>query len=217
MPKTTSFDTHHGRYEEWFTKHRAAYHSELLALRALVPWQGLGLEVGVGTGRFAAPLGAQIGLDPSVAMLKYAVKKGISCAQGVAEALPFKCESFDYALIVTTICFVEDATVTLMEARRVLKPSGYVVLGFIDEASNLGQSYLDKKEENIFYREATFFSGPQVETLLADTGFSQHVWGQTLTKPLDQMRDMEALRSGRGQGSFLVVRATKTDASAEEG
>jgi len=28
----------------------------LLAVRALLPWRGLGLDIGVGTGRFAAPL-----------------------------------------------------------------------------------------------------------------------------------------------------------------
>ena len=53
------------RYEAWFTRNPAAYHSELLAVRALLPWQGLGLEIGAGTGRFAAPLGVTVGVDPS--------------------------------------------------------------------------------------------------------------------------------------------------------
>jgi hypothetical protein len=44
--KLTSFDTQYERYETWFTRHEAAYHSELLAVRALLPWQGLGLEIG---------------------------------------------------------------------------------------------------------------------------------------------------------------------------
>jgi ubiquinone/menaquinone biosynthesis C-methylase UbiE len=210
VPRTTSFDTHHGRYEEWFVKHQAAYHSELLALRAFLPWQGLGLEIGVGTGRFAAPLGVQIGVDPAAAMLKYAVDRGISCVQGRAEALPLKDDSFDYALIVTTICFVEDVEATLIECRRVLKPSGHVIIGFIDRASDLGQFYLEKRDENIFYREAEFFSGSQVENLLAEAGFSYPVWGQTLTKPLDEVQEIEAFCSGRGQGSFLVVRATRS-------
>jgi len=54
-PKRDPFNTHHKRYEAWFTHHQAAYYSELLAVRALLPWQGLGLEIGVGTGRFAGP------------------------------------------------------------------------------------------------------------------------------------------------------------------
>jgi ubiquinone/menaquinone biosynthesis C-methylase UbiE len=143
-------------------------------------------------------------------MLKCAVERGVFCIQGVAEALPFQGDAFDYALIVTTICFVEDAKATLREVRRVLKPSGHVVIGFIDETSELGQLYSKRQDQNIFYREATFFSGSQVENLLADTGFSNPVWVQTLTKFLDEIHEIEALSSGRGQGSFLVVRATRS-------
>jgi SAM-dependent methyltransferase len=68
-----------------------------------MPWQGRGLEIGVGTARFAAPLGVQVGLDPSRPMLEYAFERGISTIQGVAEALPFRDGSYDYAVAVTTI------------------------------------------------------------------------------------------------------------------
>ncbi|MEJ2166902.1 MAG: hypothetical protein P8X90_15340 [Desulfobacterales bacterium] len=82
--KKDAFDTHHARYETWFTRHAAAYHSELLAIRALLPWRGIGLEIGVGTGRFAAPLGIEIGIDPFMAMLSYPAKRGILAIQGIA-------------------------------------------------------------------------------------------------------------------------------------
>jgi len=62
---TSSFNSHHRRYEAWFSRHEAAYFSELLAIRALLPWKGRGLEIGVGTGRFATPLGVEVGVDPS--------------------------------------------------------------------------------------------------------------------------------------------------------
>jgi hypothetical protein len=90
MPGTSPFNNDHGRYEAWFTRHWAAYHSELLAVRALLPWQGLGLEIGVRTGRFAAPIGVRVGINPSMAMLTFATERGISCVQGIAETLPFK-------------------------------------------------------------------------------------------------------------------------------
>jgi hypothetical protein len=65
MPKAAPFDAHWSRYEAWFRTHEAAYLSELLALRAFVPWSGLGLEIGVGSGRFAAPLlGIRVGVEP---------------------------------------------------------------------------------------------------------------------------------------------------------
>lgn len=34
--------------------------------------------------------------------------RDISGVQGIAEALPFRDAVFDYALVVTTICFVDD-------------------------------------------------------------------------------------------------------------
>jgi ubiquinone/menaquinone biosynthesis C-methylase UbiE len=107
----------------------------LLAVRALLPWQGLGLEIGVGTGRFAAPLGIKVGVDPSMAMLAYAAERGVLGLQGTAVALPFKNAIFDFALVVTTICFVGDPVGMLVEARRVLKPGAPLVIGFVDRAS----------------------------------------------------------------------------------
>ena len=44
-------------YDKWFDTHKALYQSKLAALRKVVH-SGTGLEIGVGTGRFAAPLDA---------------------------------------------------------------------------------------------------------------------------------------------------------------
>ena len=205
---TTSFDTHHERYEAWFTRHEAAYHSELLAVRALLPWQGLGLEIGVGTGRFAAPLGVKVGLDPSMAMLAYAAERGVLGIQGIAEALPFRNAIFDFALVVTTICFVDDPGEMLVEARRVLKPGAPLVIGFVDRASELGRQYLTHQAENVFYRGASFHSASEVGKLLRDAGFVEQTWGQTLSKPLHRIAEMEPFREGYGNGGFAVVLAT---------
>ena len=209
MPRTEPFEIHHHRYDEWFVRHAPAYHSELLAVRAQLPWQGLGLSIGVGTGRFAAPLGVQLGIDPAHEVLSYAARRGVSVVQGIAEALPFSDNAFDYALCVTTICFVDDAGAMLREARRVLKPGGVLVIGFIDRTSDLGQHYLAHQAENVFYRDATFFSATEVEQLLSDRGFAEPVWVQTLSKPLDETREIESLSNGCGQGAFVVVRANR--------
>jgi len=210
MPRTAPFEVHHRRYDDWFVRHAAAYQSELVAVRALLPWRGLGLAIGVGTGRFAAPLGVQIGIDPAREVLDYATNRGISTVQAVAEALPFADSSVDYALSVTTICFVDDATAMLTEAYRVLKPGGELVVGFIDRTSKLGRHYLAHQAENVFYREATFYSADEVELLLRDTGFTEPVWVQTLSKTLDETREIEPLRAGYGQGAFVVVKACRS-------
>jgi SAM-dependent methyltransferase len=207
MSRSAPFEAHHRRYDEWFVRHAAAYQSELLAVRALLPWRGRGLSIGVGTGRFAAPLGVQTGIDPAHEVLTYAAKRGVSVVQGIAEVLPFSAHAFDYALCVTTICFVDDANLMLSEAYRVLKPGGGLVIGFIDRTSELGRHYLAHQAENVFYREATFFSAGEVEQLLLDTGFTESVWLQTLTKTLDETHEIEPLRTGHGQGAFVTVGA----------
>ena len=208
--KRDPFDTNHERYESWFIYHQAAYHSELLAVRALLPWQGLGLEIGVGTGRFAGPLGIKVGVDPSNAMLTYAIERSIFGAQGIAEPLPFKNAIFDFALVVTTICFVDDPKAMLIEARRVFKPGAPLVIGFVDRDSALGRYYLDHKAENVFYRGATFYSVSEVEMLLKEEGFINQIWGQTLSKPLNEIQEIEPLREGRGHCGFLVVAAARS-------
>jgi SAM-dependent methyltransferase len=208
MPRDAPFEAHHQRYEAWFDKHQFAYLSELLALRPFVPWEGRGIEIGVGSGRFAGPLGIQVGVDPSVAMLVHATARGIEVVEGVAENLPFSDDSFDYALVVTTICFVDSPEEMLAEARRVLKPGGRLVIGFIDRESVLGQDYLAHQAESVFYREATFYSADEVEQLLLKTGFSIGAWAQTLAHSLPETREIEALQAGRGRCAFVVVTAT---------
>jgi ubiquinone/menaquinone biosynthesis C-methylase UbiE len=210
VPRVAPFEAHHERYEAWFEKHEAAYISELLALRPFVPWEGRGIEIGVGSGRFAGPLGAQVGVDPSPAMLVHAAARGIETVEGVAENLPFADSSFDHALVVTTLCFVDSPATMLAEARRVLKPGGRLVIGFIDRESTLGQNYLAHQAESVFYREATFYSADEVARLLEQTGFSDRAWAQTLAHPLPETREIEPLRPGRGQCAFVVVAATRT-------
>ena len=206
-PTIEPFVLYHRRYDEWFEHHEPAYLSELLAVRALLPLEGRGLEIGVGTGRFAAPLGVQFGIDPAVEMLGYARARGVYVAAARAEALPFAVASFDYALVVTTICFVDDAAAMLREAARVLRPQGTLVIGLIDRESPLGQDYLSHQADNVFYRAARFYSASEVAKLLAGTGYKDLSWVQTVSKPLAEMRDVEPVAHGTGRGAFLVVRA----------
>lgn len=202
------FDALHARYDAWFTRHRAAYESELLAVRAFLPGEGLGLEIGVGTGRFAVPLGIKVGLDPSEAMLAYARARGVLVIQGKAESLPFAGSTFDFILMVTTICFVADVKAMLLEAKRVLQSRAPLIIGFVDKDSAMGREYLLHKEENVFYREATFYSATEVEGLLREAGFEKNLcWGQTLFHPLSATQEVEPFKKGRGIGGFAVVSA----------
>jgi SAM-dependent methyltransferase len=209
MARVGPFEAHVERYEHWFVRHRAAYESELRAVRELVPRDGLGLEIGVGTARFAEPLGIAIGIDPSLAMLRLARERGVSVACAVAEALPFRAGVFDHVMIVTTICFVDDARAMLAEASRVLKPAGDLVIGFIDRTSHLGQQYFARRHESVFYRDAVFYSAEEVRGLLRETGFEEPTWRRTLTGPPAEVTGTEPPQRGFGTGGFVAARAVK--------
>jgi ubiquinone/menaquinone biosynthesis C-methylase UbiE len=142
-------------------------------------------------------------------MLAYAVERGVSGIQGVAETMPFKDAVFDYGLVVTTICFVEDPQKMLSEAHRVLKSGAPLVIGFVDRTSRLGQQYLEHQNESVFYSEARFYSAMEVERLIGVSGFVDLEWGQTLSKPLNEIQEIEPLCDGHGHGGFVVVKALR--------
>jgi ubiquinone/menaquinone biosynthesis C-methylase UbiE len=206
MTPSAIFESEHEQYDSWFLRHAVAYQSELLAVRALLPYQGLGLSIGVGTGRFAAPLGVQVGIDPVSEMLNYAKQRGVDSVLGIAEALPFKEDSFDYALSITTICFVDDVIAMLNEAKRVLKPQGTLTIGFIDRNTRLGQHYLKHQANSLFYRDANFFTSEDIKTLLQKTGFVDLIWVQTLFCLPEENNEIEPIMPGYGQGAFVVVK-----------
>ncbi len=103
-------------YDSWYVKHPSLYKSELLAV-ARLGCRG-GVEVGVGTGRFAASLGLRAGVDPAREMLKLAPRE-LDLVEGVGEMLPLRGRAFSCALLVVTLCFVQDPAAVLREAMRV--------------------------------------------------------------------------------------------------
>jgi SAM-dependent methyltransferase len=210
VPKIQPFEQNVERYEEWYERHRFAYESELEAVRALLPKEGDGLEVGVGTGRFAVPLGLREGIEPSRAMGRLAVERGVNVRSGTAEALPCKDRSFDYLLMVVTVCFLDDVYLAFREAHRVLRPGGHILIGFVDRVSPLGRTYEKLRENNVFYREATFFSTDEVVFHLSEAGFGEFVFRQTIFRPPAEMKEADPWEPGHGRGSFVVVRGRKS-------
>jgi ubiquinone/menaquinone biosynthesis C-methylase UbiE len=142
-------------------------------------------------------------------MAEHARKKGIEVAAGVAEHLPYHDAEFDHALMVTTICFLDDMELAFREVHRVLKPTGSFVIGFVDRDSQLGKEYIARKDQNVFYRDATFHSVQQITSTLELTGFGDFEFRQTLFKTLEELAEVEPVRAGHGEGSFVVVRAAK--------
>ncbi len=157
MPKITPFEKYVEQYEAWFVKNRWVYEAELRAVKAMLPAEGLCVESGVGTGRFAEPLRIKIGIEPSKRMRGIAQQRGIQVINGVAEELPFQGSKFDFALMVTTICFVDNAKKAILEAHRVLSYEGFLIIGFVDRSSMMGQVYLDRQKKALFTKRQPFF------------------------------------------------------------
>jgi ubiquinone/menaquinone biosynthesis C-methylase UbiE len=209
MAKIEPFEKHASDYEAWFENNRFVYESELRAIKEQLPKKGDGIEVGVGSGRFAAPLGIRLGVDPSSKMRELARNRGITAIDGAAEKLPFDDCRFHFALMVTTICFLDDIKVAFKEAFRVLKPGGHLVIGFIDKESRVGTLYQQHKNENVFYKVATFYSVNEVASYLKETGFKNLNFSQTIFHHLSEIKDLEATKKGFGEGLFVVVKALK--------
>ncbi|MFP4019553.1 MAG: class I SAM-dependent methyltransferase [Bacteroidales bacterium] len=210
MAKTKAFDEHSEDYEQWFDLNKYAYESELRAIRHFIPGRGKGVEIGIGSGLFASPLGITNGIEPSSQMREIASRRGLNVKEGVAENIPLENSSVAYILYVTTVCFVDDIEQSLKETWRILKEGGRVVIGFVDKESAIGQVYQKNKQYSTFYREAKFFSAREMEELLSKHGFSNIEFVQTLFGELKNIDSIQDFQEGYGRGSFVVAKGEKT-------
>jgi len=201
------FNQYYKTYDMWYEKNKYAYLSELQALKKVCPESGRGLEIGVGTGRFAAPLGITLGIDPSEKMLKIANSRGVNTRWGVGESLPFWSETFDYVTIIISLCFVKDSLKVLQESLRVLRKNGRIIIGIIDKDSFLGKFY--QKKKSIFYKKANFFSVKELTEILTSLGFKQIKYYQTLFNLPTQIKTIQKPHQGFGKGGFVVISGKK--------
>ncbi len=208
MNSTSSdaFDQLAERYDSWFDGHQAVFQSELEALRKVIPQSGEGLEIGVGSGRFAQALGIKTGIDPSEKLLSMAKSRGINVYKGVAESLPFAAGQFDFVLMGTVLCFLDDPFKALAEAKRVLKTNGILVIAELDKNSKLVQSY-EARKDNPFYRDAHFYSFYDIIILLHASHFKEKEVYQTIFSPLEDIKELEPVKLGHGEGAYVVISA----------
>lgn len=170
MNKKMLFDDWPEWYDQWFTtpigrlvkETEADLIHKLLELR---PGEKL-LDAGCGTGIFTLDFVCQeaevVGLDLSLPMLRAAEKKikgyPFSPVRGDMLCLPFKDNSFDKAISVTALEFIEDATRAVAELFRVTRPGGYIVIATLNSLSPWAARRKAKTDEQLL--ENAFFRSP---------------------------------------------------------
>lgn len=165
------------RYDEWYDspEGHAIFQCELTCVRMLLDHaRRASLEVGVGTGRFAAALGVLDGIDPSRNMLARALARGIRGTLGGGERLPYRRASFDVVLIIMAFCFLTNPSMALSECARVLCGNGLLVLGFVPADSVRGERYrAEGLAGHDVYSKARFYTVDEVRRLSASMGFRE--------------------------------------------
>jgi ubiquinone/menaquinone biosynthesis C-methylase UbiE len=211
MIRTLPFDEHVAEYEEWFGKYPFVFQSEVEAIRDLLPKGNniSGIEVALGTGRFAKELSIKEGIEPSPHMRALALKRGIEVLSAEAERLPYKDMKFDFVLMAFCISYFEDLHRAFKEAQRVLKIGGALIIGFIDKESIIGKFYEERKPESVFYKQADFYTPKRIIAELKQLKFKDLQFSQTLFHALDDIKDFEPAKPGYGEGSFVLIKAIK--------
>jgi ubiquinone/menaquinone biosynthesis C-methylase UbiE len=209
---TNIFDFLTEKYDVWYDSEdgRPLYESELLCLKKLVERApAIILEIGVGTGRFAMHFPGVTGVDPSLNSLQIAKKRGVKTVQAYGEDLPFRDKTFGCILIIVTLCFVQNPIDVLKEAKRVLKKDGSIIIGLVPKDTPWGIFYEEKKKQgHPFYREAVFYSLPDLEKLLEETSMSITSIRSTLSqRPYKPRMIEEPVEGYVKDAGFLCIEA----------
>ena len=203
------FDRYAGRYGSWYRRHPIIFECEAKVIRSL-NLQGKGLSVGVGTGILDSQARVEVGVEPALSMLKLALAYRIKPVRAVGEHLPFKDESFDFVLMTLTLCFLQSPREAILEARRVLRWNGILVVCIVPRESSWGKEYMKKaKAGHIFYSHAHFYTLAEVEQLLKSCSFKVVAVKASLSySPEDKPRIEEPSGNPRGKG-FICIKTIK--------
>jgi SAM-dependent methyltransferase len=118
------------------------------------------------------------------------------------------------ALLMVTLCFLEDPLLSLKECRRVLRDDGCLIVGFVPRDSRWGRAYLRKGEAgHPFYSVARFYTVREVIRLGEQAGFRMDRANSTLFEAVEgPLAETTTFRAGALRGAGFV--ALRLSASA---
>ncbi len=73
----------------------------------------------------------------------------------------------------------------------------------------MGKLYQEHKNKSVLYKVATFYSVDAVVFHLKQAGSKNFDFTQTIFLNLTEIRDVELIKEGYGEGAFVVVRSIK--------
>ncbi|MBS1605736.1 MAG: class I SAM-dependent methyltransferase [Bacteroidetes bacterium] len=211
MITTSPFNDHVEEYEAWFEKYPFVFRSEVAAIKQLLPDRKIqkGIEIGVGTGRFAKALGITDGIEPAPRMREAAEKRGVFVLNAKAEDLPYHTGQFEFVLMNFCVSYFDDVQEAFGEAYRVLKPEGMMIVGFVEKNSPIARLYERRGAKSLFYSGARFYSTASISYKLNKAGFRKQEMYQTLFHLPGRIKTVESARPGRGEGSYIFLKAIK--------
>jgi len=198
-------------YDQWF-EGSLLFDIELAAINGLeTKTFEPRLEIGIGPGRFAERLGIAFGVDPALAPLKLAKKRGVHACQAVGENLPLGDQSVATVYLLFTLCFLNDPCQVFAEINRCLQDKGHLILGMVPDSGPWGQELNLKKEKNHpFYRYARFYEIDEVQKWLAKAGLRTVEIRSSLYQPPGKIKTVEFSRQGvEKEAGFIVLAAQK--------
>ena len=141
-----AFDRSAGGYDDWYrdAKGQQVLKAESALVDSLIPSEGLGLEIGAGTGVFAESLTNNdrvvVCLDLSTDLLTRARRRGLSCVLGSAEALPMRRGVLGFTYMITVMEFLPSPAKSFKEVVKIGAP---LVVLFVNRESSWGRHYLE--------------------------------------------------------------------------
>ena len=178
--------------EEWVAWARKPNHDAFWAYRAsLAAFIGRGngkaLDVGCGEGRIARELtacGFQVtAVDPVSRLVRAAIEVQSARNYAVASAteLPFDNAQFDLVVAYNVLMDVEDAPTALKEFRRVIRPTGQLIISIVHPFVDHGR-FTSKELNSPFILEGTYFGRQRFEGVEERDGLRMHFagWSQPL-------------------------------------
>jgi ubiquinone/menaquinone biosynthesis C-methylase UbiE len=221
---TEIFDHWPEKYDQWFQtpigRLVEGYEGQLI-LSLLKPSRGeFILDAGCGTGVFTAHMlepGARVvGLELSRPMLIRTMFKNkgrrFLSVQGDMQNLPFADGSFDKAVSVTAMEFIENAKLAVEEMFRVTKPAGIIVVATLNSLSPWAHRRKEAgKKGHPIFRHATFRSPEEIAGLSPVEGIVETAIHFQKTDDLDLAHKIEREGRERGlnTGAFLAARWIK--------